>query len=184
MRKGTRVLHFALIGLPGSGKSTIGRQLARHWELPFVDTDHVIEERLGSSIKDFFAAQGEEAFRDVESEVLAQLLAADTPCVLSTGGGAILRPHNRTLLRQHSHVFYLQCPPEDIARRLRTDTTRPLLQGDDPLLRLKALLQVRSALYLQTAHFVIDAARQSAQQVGRKVGMQAELAGLRSASQG
>ena len=173
------MLHLALIGLPGSGKSTIGRQLARTWGLPFVDTDQLIEARLGCSIKAFFAAQGEAAFRDAESEVLAQVLAAQTACVLSTGGGAILRPENRALLRQHSHVFYLQCPPEDIARRLRADTTRPLLQGEDPLLRLKELLQVRSALYLQTAHYVIDTTRQSAAQVCRKVCMQAELAGLR-----
>lgn len=171
-------MHFSLIGLPGSGKSTIGRHLARVWKLRFVDTDHVIEQRLGCSIKAFFAAQGEDAFRDIESEVLAQLLQTPEPMVLATGGGAILRPANREQLKAHSTVFYLQSLPEDIARRLRNDTTRPLLQGDDALKRLRDLLQVRGPLYLATAHYVIDAVRQNTTQVSRKICMQAELAGL------
>ncbi len=171
-------MHFSLIGLPGSGKSTIGRHLARLWKLRFVDTDHVIEQRLGCSIKAFFAAQGEAAFRDIESQVLAELLQQDSVCVLSTGGGAILRAQNREVLRARSTVFYLQSLPEDIARRLRNDTTRPLMQGDDPLKRLHTLLQERGPLYLETAHYSIDAARQNASQVSRKICMQAELAGL------
>jgi len=171
-------VHFSLIGLPGSGKSTIGRHLARLWKLRFVDTDHVIEQRLGCTIKDFFAAQGEVAFRDVESQVLAELLQQEPICVLSTGGGAILRAQNREVLRTHSTVFYLQSLPDDIARRLRNDTTRPLMQGEDPLKRLQALQQERGPIYLETAHYVIDAARQNANQVSRKICMQAELAGL------
>lgn len=171
-------MHFSLIGLPGSGKSTIGRNLARAWKLRFVDSDHVIEQRIGCSIKAFFAEHGESAFRGLESQVLRELLQSSQPCVLSTGGGAVLRSENREVLKAHSTVFYLQSPPEDIARRLRNDTTRPLMQGEDPLKRLRALLQVRSPLYLETAHYVIDAARQNATQVSRKICMQAELAGL------
>lgn len=171
-------MHISLIGLPGCGKSTIGRHLARLWKLDFVDTDHVIEQRLGYSISTFFAMHGEEAFRDMESQVLLELLQQTKPAVLSTGGGAVLRAQNRRALKTLSHVFYLQSLPEDIARRLRNDTTRPLMQGDDPLKRLRDLLKIRSPLYLSTAHYVIDAARQSATQVGRKIGMQAELAGL------
>lgn len=171
-------MHISLIGLPGSGKSTIGRQLARLWKLRFVDTDHVIEQRLGCSIKDFFAAQGEAAFRDVEAKVLVELLQDKTASVVSTGGGAVLRPENRVALRALSTVFYLQSLPEDIARRLRTDTSRPLMQGEDPLKRLRDLLQVRGPLYLETAHYVVDAARQNTAQVSRKICMQAELAGL------
>lgn len=171
-------MHFSLIGLPGSGKSTIGRHLARMWKLQFVDSDHVIEQRLGGSIKDFFAAQGEAAFRDIESQVLEELLQRSRPCILATGGGAILRAQNRAALKAHSTVFYLQSSPDDIARRLRNDTTRPLLQGEDPLKRLRALLEVRGPLYLETAHYVVDASRQNTGQVSRKIGMQAELAGL------
>lgn len=178
MHEQDAVVHFSLIGLPGSGKSTIGRQLARQWHLPFIDSDHVIEQRLGCTIKQYFAEHGEAAFRDVEQQVLAELLAATAPCVLSTGGGSVLRAANRQALQAHSTVFYLQSTPENIARRLRNDTTRPLMQGDDPLQRLQDLLAVREPLYLATAHYVVDAARQNASQVSRKIGMQAELAGL------
>jgi shikimate kinase len=152
--------------------------LARQWHLPFIDSDHVIEQRLGCTIKQYFSEHGEAAFRDVEQQVLAELLAATAPCVLSTGGGSVLRAANRQALQAHSTVFYLQSTPEDIARRLRNDTTRPLMQGDDPLQRLQELLAVREPLYLATAHYVVDAARQNASQVGRKIGMQVELAGL------
>jgi shikimate kinase len=171
-------VHISLIGLPGSGKSTIGRHVAKVWKMDFVDTDHVIEQRLGCSIKTFFEAQGEAAFRDIETEVLRDLLDASTPAVLSTGGGVVLREANRRALHAQSSVFYLQSLPEDIARRLRSDTTRPLMQGDDPLKRLRQLLQVRSPLYLETAHYVIDAAWKNTSQVSRKICMQAELAGL------
>ncbi len=171
-------VHFSLIGLPGSGKSTIGRQLAKAWKLRFVDVDHAIEQRIGCSIREFFAAHGEAAFRDIETQVLAELLQLSERCVLSTGGGAVLRPENRQALKAHSTVFYLQALPEDIARRLRNDTTRPLMQGEDPLKRLKELQQVRGPLYLETAHYVVDAVRQCPTQLSRKICMQAELAGL------
>ncbi len=166
------------IGLPGSGKSTIGRQLARNWGVEFVDSDLVLERRLGCSIKDYFAAHGEQAFRDAEAEVLADLARGQSACVLSTGGGAVLRAENRAVLHANTTVFYLQSSPEDIARRLRNDTTRPLLQGEDPLKRLRDLLAVRAPLYEETAHFVIDTVRCSTAQVVRKVTMQAELAGV------
>lgn len=175
-------MHISLIGLPGSGKSTIGRQLARVWKLRFVDIDHVIEQRLGCSIKDFFASHGEAAFRDMEAKVLAELLQEKTASVISTGGGAVLREENRAILRALSTVFYLQSLPEDIARRLRTDTTRPLMQGEDPLKRLRDLLKVRAPLYLETAHYVVDAARQNTAQVSRKICMQVDLAGLLNSS--
>lgn len=172
------VLSVCFIGLPGSGKSTIGRQLARHWGVEFVDSDQVLERRLGGTIKEFFAVHGEQAFRDAETEVLAELARGQTACVLSTGGGAVLRAENREVLHENTTVFYLQSSPEDIARRLRNDTSRPLLQGEDPLKRLRDLLAVRAPLYEETAHFTIDTVRCSTAQVVRKVTMQAELAGV------
>ena len=139
---GTKVV---LIGLPGSGKSTVGRQLARRLQLPFFDSDKVIEERIGCSIKDFFAREGETAFRDVESAVIDEL-TLKTGCVLSTGGGAVLRPENRLNLHSRGHVIYLKSMPEELARRLKHDTSRPLLQVDDPLTRLRDLFAVRDPL--------------------------------------
>lgn len=172
------VRSVCFIGLPGSGKSTIGRQLARNWGVDFVDSDHVLERQLGCTIKDFFAAHGEAAFRDEEARVLAELARSGQVGVLSTGGGAVLRPENRAVLHDNTTVIYLQSSPEDIARRLRNDTNRPLLQGEDPLKRLRDLLAVRAPLYEETAHFVIDTVRCSTAQVVRKVTMQAELAGV------
>jgi len=171
---------ITLIGLPGSGKSTVGRQLARKWRLPFVDSDHAIEDALGGSIRSYFESHGESAFRDVETDVLRSLLQQQQGCVLSTGGGSVLREENRRMLREQSTVFYLQAAPEDIARRLRHDTTRPLMQGADPLVRLKELLAQRAPLYQETAHFVIDTGRLNTSQTVRKVAMQAELSGMLS----
>ena len=167
---------LTFIGLPRSGKSTIGRQVARNWGVEFVDSDHVLERQLGCTIKEYFAEHGEAAFRDEEARVLLELACSTQPRVLSTGGGAILRPESRAVLHENTTVFYLQSSPEDIARRLRNDTNRPLLQGEDPLTRLRELFAVRAPLYEEAAHFVIDTVRCTPAQVLRKVTMQAELA--------
>lgn len=166
---------YTLIGLPGSGKTTIGKQLAQYWGMEFVDSDHVIEQRLGCSISAYFAAHGEAAFRDVEQQVIDELTASQRPLLLSTGGGVVLREANRRHLHERTTVFYLQASPDDIARRLRNDTTRPLLQGQDPGVRLRELMRQRHALYLETAHYTVKTARLTVAQVVRKLTMQAEL---------
>ena len=165
------------MGLPGSGKSTVGRQLARRLQLPFYDSDRVIEERLGCSIKDFFARQGEDVFRDVEESVIDELSQIPN-AVLSTGGGAVLRSANRSHLRSRGHVVYLKSVPEELARRLRNDSNRPLLQVDDPLTRLRELFAVRDPLYRETAHFVIETGRPSVSTLVNMIVMQLELAGV------
>ena len=167
----------SLVGLPGSGKSTVGRQLARRLQLPFFDSDKVVEERIGCSIKDFFAREGETAFRDVESAVIDEL-TLKTGCVLSTGGGAVLRPENRLNLHSRGHVIYLKSMPEELARRLKHDTSRPLLQVDDPLTRLRDLFAVRDPLYRETAHYVIETGRPSVAMLVNMIVMQLELAGV------
>lgn len=149
---------IALIGLPGSGKTTIGRMLARRLGLDFLDSDHVIEQELGCTIRTFFEAEGELAFRDLEAQTLERL-ARGSPCVLATGGGAVLRPANRACLRTHCRVVYLRATPEDIFQRLRNDQKRPLLQVNDPLARLRALYAERAPLYEETAHLTVDTGR-------------------------
>lgn len=151
---------IACVGLPGSGKSTVGRQLARRLGLQSVDADHVIEQRLGCSIRDFFEREGEAAFRDVEQLVMDELTQAP-PCVLSSGGGAVLRPANRQHLRERTQVVYLHSSPEEVFRRLRHDRSRPLLQVADPLNRLRELYALRDPLYRETAHVVIETGRPS-----------------------
>ena len=171
------IVILSLIGLPGSGKSTVGRQLARRLQLPFLDSDHVIEARLGCSIRQFFEREGEDSFRDVECAVIDELTHAPS-AVLSTGGGAVLRLSNRQHLRERGQVVYLKSSPEELFRRLRHDRNRPLLQGGDPLTRLRDLHAVRDPLYRETASFIIETGRPSVATLVNMIVMQLELAGV------
>lgn len=170
-------VRIALVGLPGGGKSTVGRQLARRLKLDFVDSDAVIEHRLGCSIRQYFEREGEAAFRDVEEQVIAELVQRPD-CVLATGGGAVLRPANRQALHTHATVVYLRSSPEELHRRVRHDTQRPLLQVTDPLAKLKELYRQRDPLYRETAHFVVETGRPSVASLVNMVVMQLELAGV------
>lgn len=163
--------------MPGSGKSTIGRQLARRLNRRFADSDVEIERELGCSIRSYFEQHGETAFRDVEQRVLEQLLGEPNQ-VLATGGGAVLREANRTQLAARASVVYLRTTPEELFRRLRHDTHRPLLQVRDPLRRLRELFQERDPLYRATAHFVIETGRPTVKMLVGTILMQLELAGV------
>jgi shikimate kinase len=167
---------ISLVGLPGSGKSTVGRQLARRLSLPFLDSDHVIEQRLGCSIREFFDREGEERFRDLEASVIDELTQGSAG-VLSTGGGSVLRPGNRSCLHGRTQVVYLRSSPDEVFRRLRHDRNRPLLQVADPLQRLRDLFAARDPLYRETAHFVIETGRPSVATLVNMILMQLELAG-------
>ena len=170
----------SLVGLPGSGKSTVGRQLARRLQLPFLDTDHVIERRLGCSIREYFEREGEERFRDVEEAVIEEL-SEQHHGVLSTGGGSVLRAKSRENLRNKSKVVYLKSSADELFRRLRHDMNRPLLQVADPLTRLRDLLEVRDPLYRETAHFILETGRPSVATLVNMIVMQLELSGFQSA---
>jgi shikimate kinase len=163
--------------MPGCGKSTVGRHLARQLGLQFTDSDTEIERRIGMPIRDFFAAEGEERFRDVEQDVIDELTQRPGQ-LLATGGGAVLRPSNRDALHSRGHCFYLRSTPEELFRRLRNDTHRPLLQVADPLRKLRELYRERDPLYRRTAHFVVESARPSVNALTGMVLMQLELAGL------
>ncbi len=165
---------ISLIGLPGSGKSTVGRQLARRLQLPFVDSDQAIETRLGCPIREFFEREGEARFREIESEVI-DALTQQGAGVLSTGGGAVLRVENRERLRARGRVIYLKSHPEELIRRLRHDTNRPLLQVADPMAKLRELFATRDPLYRQTAHFVVETGRPSVATLVNMIVMQLEL---------
>jgi len=168
---------LALVGMPGSGKSTVGRHLARQLGWKFVDSDHAIEHAIGGSIRSFFEQQGEAAFRDLEEQTIASL-CSQQGTVLATGGGVVLRPPNRDALKQHCQVIYLRSSPEELFRRLRHDTQRPLLQVRDPLRRLRDLFRERDPLYRATCHFTIETGRPSVPTLVNMVLMQLELAGL------
>ncbi|MFT6589281.1 MAG: shikimate kinase [Rhodoferax sp.] len=168
---------ISLIGLPGSGKSTVGRQLARRLQRSFFDSDHVIEQQLGCSIRAYFEREGEHRFRDVEEAVIDQLTQKPN-CVVSTGGGVVLRAANRQHLHGRSRVIYLNSSPDELFRRLRHDVNRPLLQVADPLGRLRDLHTQRDPLYCQTSHFVIETGRPSVATLVNMIVMQLELAGI------
>jgi len=156
---------IVLVGLPGSGKSTVGRQLARRLSANFLDSDQIIEQRSGCSIREYFEREGELAFRDVEERVIADLTQIGDDAVgrrvLATGGGAVLRESNRQCLRAAGSVVYLRSSPDDLYKRLRHDRNRPLLQVGDPLQKLRDLYAVRDALYVATAHFQVETGRPS-----------------------
>ena len=150
--------NIILVGLMGSGKTTIGRQLAKRLGRDFVDSDHEIEARTGVSIPTIFEIEGEEGFRRREAQVIAELV--DEPdIVLATGGGAVLAPESRRLLHEKGWVVYLNVPPVLLWGRTRNDRNRPLLQVEDPLARLESLYQTRDPLYREAAHYIVDGGR-------------------------
>ncbi len=140
-----------LIGMMGVGKTTIGRLLAQATGLEFVDSDREIEARAGVSVATIFEVEGEEGFRRREATLLEELTQR-RGIVLATGGGAVLREDNRRVLRERGLVVYLHSTVDEIVRRTRRDSARPLLQTDNPRARIEQLLREREPLYRQTAH--------------------------------
>jgi shikimate kinase len=163
--------------MPGCGKSTIGRQLARLRQLPFLDSDHEIERFIGCSIREFFEREGEPAFRDMEQRVIGEILGASQVRVVATGGGSVLRPANREAMKAHATVVYLHTQPEDLARRLSHDTQRPLLQVADPRQRLRDLYAVRDPIYREVADIVVDTAHKTATTLVNLISMQLDMSG-------
>lgn len=140
--------HVVLVGLPGAGKTTVGRLVAERLGAPFIDVDRVIETRAGKSVGEIFAEEGEAAFRALEVEVGAELLSG-APAVISPGGGFFTDAPLRRRALEIACVLYLQTSPAEAARRLGGQADRPLLDGHEPVQRLRALLEQREAAYLE-----------------------------------
>jgi shikimate kinase len=147
-----------LVGLPGSGKSTLGRSLARRLELRFIDADVELEARLGVTIATIFEVEGEESFRARETEVLADI-TAQSGVVIATGGGVVQRAQNREYLAGRGTVIYLHAKPQAVWERTRRSGHRPLLNTADRLARLHELYAVRDSLYREVADLVIESDR-------------------------
>jgi shikimate kinase len=146
-RLGTRSI--ALVGMPGSGKSSIGRRLAPRLDLPFIDADAMIEEAAGGmSIEEIFAKHGEAEFRSLEARVIARLLD-DGPAVIATGGGALMNANTRALVRERAITIWLRAEIPVLMRRVRRKSDRPLLKGKDPEATLKRLLAEREPVYAE-----------------------------------
>jgi shikimate kinase len=147
--------HLVLVGMMGSGKSTVGRTVAARLGRPLYDSDEMIEARTGRTVREIFRDEGEEAFRTLETEVLVEALAAPEPSVIAAAGGAVLRAENRAALAAaDARVVWLRADPAVLVERVRSGGHRPLLD-DDPAATLRRMLTEREALYREVADAVV-----------------------------
>lgn len=161
--------NVVLVGPMGSGKTAVGRQLARHLDMEFVDSDNEIERRTGVDITFIFDKEGEQGFRVRECAVIADL-AARKNVVLATGGGAVLDPGNRNLLRDRGTVVYLRTSLAHQLERTRHSKNRPLLQSEDRAAVLQRLMEVRGPLYEEVADIVVTTGNQRIGAMVREIG--------------
>lgn len=153
-----------LVGMMGAGKTTIGRGLARLLGRDFLDLDHEIEARCGVRVTHIFDIEGEEGFRKRERAVLDEC-SQRRDIVLATGGGAVLAPENRNVLKSRGVVVYLRATPEELYRRVARDRNRPLLQTPDPQGRIRELVALREPLYEEVADVIFDTGQMPVPQV-------------------
>lgn len=157
--------NVVLIGFMGCGKSTMGIRLSYRLQYILEDTDKLIEARAGMSVREIFASEGEEAFREMETQLLRKLAEKKGPRVYSVGGGTPVRTVNRPLLKKLGTVVYLRTRPETVYERLKNDTARPLLQGEDPLGKIRSLMADRETAYAETADVILDVDEMTPDQV-------------------
>lgn len=167
MNRGGAFPGVVLIGFMGSGKSSVGRELARRFGAPFVDVDERIESAAGSSIRDLFAREGEPAFREREKAALREALSVKG-CVIATGGGAFSDEENRALLRSYAPVVYLEAAVETLLARLAGDLGRPLLRGGDREAVVRELLSRRIPGY-RTADLTVRTDGRTVEEVAGQV---------------
>lgn len=145
-----------LIGFMGCGKTTVGLKLSYQLQMPVEDTDKLIEQKEGRSISRIFEEDGEGYFRDLETRLLEEIKQRKYARIFSVGGGTPVREENRKLLKECGTVIYLRIKPETVYERLKNDTTRPLLQCENPLARIKELMAARKDAYEECADIIID----------------------------
>ncbi|WP_111642683.1 shikimate kinase AroK [Marinimicrobium alkaliphilum] len=157
-----------LVGPMGAGKSTIGRLLSAELDYPFRDSDRVIEERTGADIPWIFDVEGEEGFRDRETNILAELIEADG-LVIATGGGIVQRAQNRELMHRGGLVCYLTASIDQLVERTAKDKKRPLLQVPDPRAKIRELIETRDPLYREVADLVVSTEKRSPRAVAQEI---------------
>jgi len=150
-----------LVGPPGAGKSTIGRQLSRLFDVPFYDVDEVVETRAGANIPWIFDVEGEQGFRDRETAVVAELAALEEG-VIATGGGVVMREANRQALLESGEVVYLEASIKTLVNRTSRNNKRPLLAGKNPQATLTQLMSIREPFYQEVATLTVRSGGTSA----------------------
>lgn len=145
-----------LIGFMGCGKTTVGLRLSYKLRIPVEDTDKLIEQKEGRSIREIFAEEGEAYFRQQETELLKSLKERSYARIISVGGGTPVNPANQELLKKCGTVIYFRLRPETVYERLKEDTTRPLLQCENPLEKIRQLMEARKEAYEKCADIIID----------------------------
>ncbi len=148
-------MNTILCGFMGCGKSTIGKHLAQKYNSKFIDLDDYIVEKQNMSISDIFKEFGEAKFREIETQAITEISEFDN-YIVALGGGAILNPLNAEILKKSGKIFFLNISAEEVYKRLKDDTSRPLLQTDDKLGAINDLLQKRMPLYINAADYIID----------------------------
>lgn len=158
-----------LIGFMGCGKTTTGIRLSYRMRRIFEDTDKLIEKKQQREIKEIFAAEGEGFFRQLETEMLFELEKTVSDRVISVGGGTPVKEENREILKRLGTVVYLRIHPETVYERLKEDTTRPLLQGDDPKGKIQSLMESRRKAYEGCADYIVDVDELSIEEILQKI---------------
>ncbi len=152
----------------GSGKSTIGNIIAKRLHREFQDSDHFIEDRTGVDIARIFDIEGEQGFRDRETNALKELLSQNNR-VIATGGGSVMREENQKLLKQQGYIIFLDTSVNQQMHRLQRDKKRPLLQTENPRERLESLLQERRPIYLDLADLAVKTDRRVARRLAQDI---------------
>lgn len=161
--------NIILIGFMGCGKSTVGIRLSYRMKRTLEDTDKRIEREQGKTVSDIFAQQGEECFRVMETQLLRRMEKETAVRIIATGGGLPVREENRALLGRLGQVFYLRAKPETIYERLKYDTSRPLLRGEDPLGKIKSLMRERDGAYEAAADVIVDVDGLELEEIAQKI---------------
>jgi shikimate kinase len=163
------VTHVVLIGMMGVGKSTVGRLVAAELNRPLFDSDEMIEERMGRTVREIWSAEGESAFRSLETETLLEALGAREPSVIAAAGGVVLREENRAALASaDAHVVWLLADVDVLVDRVRNGMHRPLLD-DDPETVLRDLHEERAPLYQEVADAIVSVDHRTPTEVARAV---------------
>lgn len=168
--------NLVLIGFMGSGKTTAGIRLSYLCRLPFLDLDREIERQQGKSISEIFAQDGEACFRQLETDFLKTLPLEKQGFILSAGGGTPLREENRPLLKAAGTVIYLKTSAQSVWERLKGDTTRPLLAGEDPRGRIEELLAKRCGVYEALADLTVETDGRSGEEIAAEIYKRAGMA--------